>query len=425
MKKRMFIVLALVATLVVGLSAQKKLTVWCWDPNFNVYAMKQAALVYNKTHPDVNIEVVDMAQDIEAKIISGLQAGGAGLPDIALFQDFRIEQFLQDYPNAFVDLKAAGVDYSKFAAYKVGPMTVGNHVYGIPFDTGSTGLWLRTDYIKEAGLNPDNYAGKKLTWSEVIKLGVQVKAKTGKPLLAYQSDNFDMLRIVVQSTGGQFFNTDGSLNLRSDAFKKSLTLFKELNDKGLLYPVVGWSDWINAINSDQAAGFLNAIWMVGSVKSRPENAGKYMIIPTPKIEGVPGASNASNNGGSSWYVFSSSPNKALAVDFLKSVWATTTPDTLAFYNDILKGAGAMGTYLPSQQGSNYTARDSFFYKNQAIYHDFATWMANVPVLRYTPNYVPMRDAVAHATLNYFQGKLKTVDETIAAAESEYKQVMGQ
>ncbi len=73
----MFIVLALVATLVVGLSAQKKLTVWCWDPNFNVYAMKQAALVYNKTHPDVNIEVVDMAQDIEAKIISGLQAGGA------------------------------------------------------------------------------------------------------------------------------------------------------------------------------------------------------------------------------------------------------------------------------------------------------------------------------------------------------------
>ena len=66
-----------------------------------------------------------MAQDIEAKISAGLQAGGAGLPDIALFQDFRIEQFLHDYPDAFVDLKAAGVDYSKFAAYKVGPMTVG------------------------------------------------------------------------------------------------------------------------------------------------------------------------------------------------------------------------------------------------------------------------------------------------------------
>jgi lactose/L-arabinose transport system substrate-binding protein len=427
MKKALVFALALLLALalVPGLTAQKKLTVWCWDPNFNVYAMKQAAAVYNKAHSDVAIEVVDMAQDIEAKIISGLQAGGAGLPDIALFQDFRIEQFLQDYPKAFVDLKAAGVDYSKFAAYKVGPMTVGKAVYGIPFDTGSTGLWLRTDYIKAAGLNPDNYMGKSLKWSDVIKLGVAVKAKTGKPLLAYQSDNFDMLRIVVQSTGGQFFKPDGSLNFRSDAFKKSLTLFKELNDKGLLYPVVGWSDWINAINSDQSAGFLNAIWMVGSVKSRPENAGKYMVIPTPMIEGVPGASNASNNGGSSWYVFSSSPNKALAVDFLKSVWATTTPDTLAFYNAILKDAGAMGTYLPSQKGSNYTAKDEFFYKSQALSQDFATWMAKVPVLKYTPNYVPMRDAVAHATLNYFQGKLKTVDDTIAAAEAEYKQVMGQ
>jgi lactose/L-arabinose transport system substrate-binding protein len=419
------LVLVLFLALVPVVFAQQKITVWDWDPNFNGYSMKQAAMVYNKIHPDVTIEIVDVAQDIEAKISAGLQAGGAGLPDIALFQDFRIEQFLHDYPDAFVDLKAAGVDYSKFAAYKVGPMTVGNKVYGIPFDTGSTGLWLRADYLKEAGLNPDSYMGKKMKWADVVKLGVTVKAATKKPLLSYQSDNFDMLRIVVQSTGGQFFKPDGSLNLHSEAFKKSLDLFKDLNDKGLLYSVVGWSDWINAINTDQAVGFLNAIWMVGSVKSRPENAGKYMVMPTPLIEGVPGAANASNNGGSSWYVFSSSPNKRLAVDFLKSVWATATPDTLAFYNTILKGAGAMGTFLPSQSGSNYTARDEFFYKSQPVYKSFAAWMANVPVLRYTPNYQPMRDAVAHAMLNYFQGKLSSVDDTIAAAEAEYKQVMGQ
>lgn len=434
MKKRLSVAIAMALTLALVLGAvascgsepkmTDKVTVWCWDPNFNVYAMKQAAAVYNKANPGVTIEIVDMAQDIEAKIISGLQANGAGLPDVALFQDFRIEQFLNDYPNAFVDLKAEGVDYSQFAAYKVGPMTVGDKVYGIPFDTGSTGLWLRTDYIQAAGLDPDAYMGKNLTWSEVIKLGEQVKAKTGKPLLAYQSDNFDMLRIVVQSTGGQFFKEDGSLNLRSEAFKKSLALFKELNDKGLLYQVVGWSDWINAINSDTSAGFLNAIWMVGSVKSRPENAGKYMVLPTPLIEGVAGAANASNNGGSSWYVFSSSKNKARAVDLLKSVWATATPENLAFYNTILKDAGAMGTFLPSQSGSNYTAADDFFYKGQALSRDFASWMANVPTLKYTPRYVPMRDAVAHATLNYFQGKIATIDDAISAAEAEYKQVTG-
>ncbi len=423
MKKGLLI--GLMLFLALGVFAQQKITIWWWDPNFNGYSMKQAAAVYAKLKPSVTIENVDMAQDLEAKIAAGLQAGGAGLPDITLYQDFRIEQLLRDFPDAFVDLKAAGVDYSKFAKYKVGPMTVGGKVYGIPFDTGSTGLWLRTDYLKAAGLNPDSYAGKNLKWSDVIKMGVTVKAKTGKPLMAYQSDNFDMVRIVVQSTGGQFFKPDGSLNLRSDAVKKSLTLFKDLNDNGLLYAIVGWSDWINAINSDKAAGFLNAIWMVGSVKSRPENAGKYMIIPTPLIEGVPGAANASNNGGSSWYVFASSPNKALAIDFLKSVWATSTPDTLAFYNTILKGAGAMGCFLPSLKGPNYTAKDDFFYKSQAVYQDFAKWMEKVPVLQYGPDYYPMREAFAHAVQSYFAGKLKTVDETLAAAEAEYKQVVGQ
>lgn len=427
MKKSLSVLLVLamfVGTAGLAAAQAKKITVWCWDPNFNGASMKAAAAVYNKAHPDVTIDIVDIPQQIESKIEAGLQAGGKGLPDIALFQDYIIERFLQNYPKAFADLKAAGVDYSQFAAYKVGPMTVGNSVYGLPFDTGSTGLWLRTDYIKAAGLKPEDYQ-KNLTWSQVIKLGETVKAKTGKPLLAYQSDNFDMLRIIVQSTGGQFFKPDGSLNLRSDVFKKSVEVFKQLNDKGLLYLSEGWSNWIDAINNDQSAGFLNAIWMVGTIKSKPENKGKWMVVPTPLIEGIPGAANASNNGGSSWYVFDKAPNKALAIDFLKSVWASKDAAALGFYNDILKGQGAMGTYLPSKVGSNYTAKDDFFYGSQALNADFAKWMTNVPVLKYTPNYSAMRDTVANATLKYFKGELKSVDEVITAAETEYKQVMGQ
>jgi lactose/L-arabinose transport system substrate-binding protein len=427
MKKGLTLALALllVLALVPALTAQKKVTVWCWDPNFNGYSMKAAAAVYTKAHPDVTIDVVDIPENIEGKITAGLQAGGAGLPDIALFQDFRIEQFLTDYPKGFVDLKAAGVDYTKFAQYKVGPMTVGKAVYGIPFDTGSTGLWLRADYIKLAGLKPESYM-KKMTWSEVIKLGEIVKAKTGKPLIAYETDSFDSpFRIMVQSAGGQFFDEKGSLAIRTDAVKKALLTIKEMSDKGLFYMAEGWSNWVNALNNDQSAGFLNAIWMVGTVKSKPENKGKWMVVPTPLLEGVKGAANASNNGGSSWYVFSASPNQKLAIDFLKSTWASSDKDALAFYNDILKACGAMGTFLPSQTGSNYTAKDEFFYNSQPVFKDFASWMAKVPVLRYTPNYQAMRTALFNAILKYLQGDIKTVDDTIAAAENEYKQTSGQ
>jgi lactose/L-arabinose transport system substrate-binding protein len=420
----MVLVLALVA-FVPGLMAQgKSITVWSWDPNFNGFSMKQAAMVYNKMHPDVTINLVDIPQDIDAKVQAGLQAGGAGLPDIALFQDYNIEQYIQNYPGAFVDLKAAGIDYSKFASYKVGPMTDKGKIYGIPFDTGSTGYWLRTDMLKSAGLNPDSYRNP-MSWAQLTSLGETVKAKTTKPIMAYDDTSFDILRMIVQSTGTQFFSKDGSLNLRSPAVKQALTVLNTLNQKGLLFHAEGWNNWVSAFNNGDTAGFLQALWIIGTLKSKPENAGKWMVVPTPVLQGVSGAQPASNNGGSSWYVFSSSPNKAAAVDFLKSTWASSAPDALQFYNVILKGAGAMGTYLPSRSGSNYTAPDEYFYKSQAVYKDFAEWMSKVPVLMYTANYVSMRTALNNATLKMYKGDLATPDDVIAAAEQEYKQTVGQ
>ena len=75
---------------------------------------------------------------------------------------------------------------------------------------------------------------------------------------------------------------DGSLDIRSDAFKKSMAVFKQLYDKGLLYNVVGWSDYANAvINGGTNAGFVNGVWATGMVKSNPANKGKYIVLPTP------------------------------------------------------------------------------------------------------------------------------------------------
>jgi lactose/L-arabinose transport system substrate-binding protein len=426
MKRFVFALMVVLAFVIAvpSVMAATTVTVWCWDPNFNGFSMKQAAMVYNKMHPDVTINIVDIPQDIAGKIQAGLQAGGAGLPDIALFQDFQIEQFIANYPGAFVDLKAAGVDYSKFASYKVGPMMEKGKIYGIPFDTGSTGYWLRVDMLKTAGLNPDSFK-KNMTWSDITKLGETVKAKTGKPIMAYDNTNDNVMRIMVQSTGTQYFNKDGTLNIRTAAVKKSIAVLQDMESKGLIYHADGWNNWVSAFNNGDTAGFLQALWIIATLKSKPENAGNWMVVPTPRLEGVPGAQNASNNGGSSWYVFASSPNKAAAVDFLKGAWASSSPDALQFYNVILKGAGAMGTYLPSRSGSNYTAPDEYFYKSQPVYRDFAAWMEKVPVLMYTPNYTNMSSAFVNALALMFKGDLKTSDDLIAHVEQEYKQTVGQ
>jgi lactose/L-arabinose transport system substrate-binding protein len=149
------------------------------------------------------------------------------------------------------------------------------------------------------------------------------------------------------------------------------------------------------------------------------------VVPTPKLEGVAGAQNASNWGGSSWYVFDKAPNRSGAVDFLKSVWASKDPAALGFYNTILKGAGAMGTFLPSRTGSNYTAKDEFFYKSQAAFGDFAKWMANVPSLRYTANYNAWGSAIGASLNKMYKGSLKSPDEVLADATTLYNQSISQ
>ena len=66
------------------------------------------------------------------------------------------------------------------------------------------------------------------------------------------------------------------------------------------------------------------------------------IATTPRLN-VEGAANASNTGGSSWYVLDNGQDKDPIVDFLKTVYAGDND----FYAQILVNQGALCTWLPA------------------------------------------------------------------------------
>ena len=47
-----------------GGSGDKKhdntITVWCWDKTFNIFAMEEAAKIYQEDHQDVKIDIVEV-----------------------------------------------------------------------------------------------------------------------------------------------------------------------------------------------------------------------------------------------------------------------------------------------------------------------------------------------------------------------------
>ena len=138
-------------------SAKEKVTVWAWDPNFNIKALEIARDIYLKDNPDFDLDIVESAQnDIVQRLNTSLSSGVTdGLPDIVLIEDYRAQSFLTAFPDAFVPLD----DYynkEDFADYKVQATTANDKSYGVPFDTGVTGLYIRKDLLEEAGYTLDD-----------------------------------------------------------------------------------------------------------------------------------------------------------------------------------------------------------------------------------------------------------------------------
>ena len=97
-----------------GGSQEGTLTVWCWD-SFNVDAMKEAGKLYQKDHPDVNINVVEtVSSDIQTLVQTYAMSGELdALPDIFLMDDQVFAKYLQNYPDVFADLTDSGIAFAE------------------------------------------------------------------------------------------------------------------------------------------------------------------------------------------------------------------------------------------------------------------------------------------------------------------------
>jgi lactose/L-arabinose transport system substrate-binding protein len=100
------------------------------------------------------------------------------------------------------------------------------------------------------------------------------------------------------------------------------------------------------------------------------------VAATPRLN-VPGATNASNLGGSSWYVLAAGKEKAAAADFLNEVYAKDVD----FYQNILQSRGAVGSLLASRSGKAYSEADPFF-GGAKVWQQFSDWMGKVPSVNY-------------------------------------------
>ncbi|MFA9398658.1 MAG: ABC transporter substrate-binding protein [Clostridiaceae bacterium] len=401
-----------------GKDETKKLTIWAWDPNFNIPVMEEAKKIYTEANPGIEIEVVEMAKaDVEQKLQTNLASGVTdGLPDIVLVEDYNSQKYLQAFPGSFTDLTNS-INYDNFADYKVQLMTLDEKVYGVPFDSGVSGFFYRTDILEEAGYSADDV--KDITWDQFIEIGKKVKEKTGKYLLSFDAADGGLMRVMLQSAGAWYFNEDGSVNLaNNDTLIEAVESYKKVVDADIAKPTSGWTEWVSAFNTGDVASVTSGIWIIGSIKAETSQSGKWMVAPTPRLNDSKSV-NASNLGGSSWYVLDSSKNKDTAIDFLNTIYAGDND----FYQTILTNQGAVGSYTPAQSGSAYSSEDEFF-GGQKVFAEMSSWMNDIPAVNYG-TYTYEADSAIMAVVPDVLSGSKTAKEALADAETQLKAQIGE
>ncbi|WP_375598461.1 ABC transporter substrate-binding protein [Devosia sp. Naph2] len=377
LKRSLAVALASVSMFSVTAASAAEILVWCWDPNFNGATMEQAFARYQAEHPDdtIRVEIFDKAA-MEQKLQTQLASGTTeGLPDIVLIEDYRAQKYLLSFPGAFEPLTDQ-IDYSSFAPYKVAVGTVDDQSYSMPFDSGVTGYFYRADLLEAAGYTAADL--EDITWDRLIEIGVDIKEKTGETLLPIDPNDAGWLRIMMQSAGSWYFDEAGNLTIADNpVIKASLETYQRLMNAGITKPVAGWTEYTGSFTSGDTMSTFTGVWMTATIKANPDQSGQWGVAPIPRLDGVEGSVNASNLGGSSWYVLSSAPQKDMAIDFLKTIWGADVD----FYQEILINQGALGTYLPAREGEAFQASDEFF-GGQPVWQNFSNWLAEIPAVNY-------------------------------------------
>ncbi|MBT2217086.1 extracellular solute-binding protein [Virgibacillus dakarensis] len=357
----------------------------------------ELAKEYEKEHPGIKIKVKTSENaDHHNSLFTALSAG-SGAPDLAMVEIDQFDRF-KEAKDRFVNLYDLGAEkiQDKYLdwKWKIGESMEGDFLFGLPTDIGPKAMFYRTDLFEEAGLPTEPDEVQKLIQSkeDLIKVGEQIKEKTGKPLL----DSMEMAyRAVIDGAEESFYDQDGNLLVEKDgnAVKKAYDLAVELNEHGLVGEYDMWTpEWGNAVNNGDFAIEMGAAWLKGwMLDNAPDASGKFRIATLPKEF-------AGNWGGSYITIPKETKHDDEAYEFAK--WLVSPDNQLkSFKSD----AGLFPSSPEVYEMDEFKKTKDEFFGGQSTSKYFAEAAQDISFIYKGDKYTPTQDEVLNALKNVQQG----------------------
>lgn len=365
-----------------GGADENKLTAWAW--NINIPVLEEAAEQFAEDNPGFELEIVEVGTpDVYQRITTGLQANGQGLPDIMLVEDDRVQGYLSNFQDAFLDISEYGFldDHNdKFPDFKTELLTVDGGVYGFPFDAGPAGVFYRTDLFEEAGIDAEQIE----TWDDFIEAGQTLRDELDVAMTGIDIANDDgVYRMMLNQQGTFYFDENEEINLDSEESIKAMEVVQRLHQDGLNENLVGWDAWLTGLANGSVATAPTGAWLTGSLTEQaPDLAGNWGVFPLPAMEAD--GNRASNLGGSNYMISANTEQPELAYDFMEYFATTDDVQLTAMENGLFPSLNTI------YDDPIFTEPVAYF-GDQAIWEMFAGMMDDIPAVNYTGNYSIARD----------------------------------
>lgn len=217
------------------------------------------------------------------------------IPDVAVMHrsvlpNFTTRKLVEPLADGFAE---AGVDIKDFAPAAQEAVTVGETVYGLPFDLHALLFHVNMDLMEQAGLMQNGELVLSKSPEELLQHAKQMKEKTGKNYFAMESGAAEFMPVRlfnswVWQQGQDVIAADGSTaSLDTDAGRAASNLLASLYGEGHINSALDYGAAEQAFLAGDAAILINGTWVVDSYSSQSQSgqAGlkNYRVANVPKL----------------------------------------------------------------------------------------------------------------------------------------------
>lgn len=250
---------------------------------------------YNAGNPGARVSSNVVAWPGYPQLTAQLAAGDP--PDLVTMH----EGVITDYANRGLlepvepYLHEAGIDPASFTDASRQGVTVGDHLYGLPWDTHGGLFHVNPALFAEAGLVRDGRPILPTSAAEFLAQARQFKARTGKPYLiqstvgdpAYAARN---LYTYLMAQDVPIFPDAKHIDLTSPQAHEILAFWRQITAEGLATSNMDTPAAIAAFRTGQGGIYPTGTWMIGEFEGRANTEGEplfhnYAVYPYPRLWG--------------------------------------------------------------------------------------------------------------------------------------------